>query len=84
MQILKVFQCKKNNGKQNPEQSYKNKYQKHIACSYGYKLVCVDDKFSKPFKTYLGEDDVYNFINSMIQESKYCSDMIKNILTKNL
>ena len=26
------------------------KYQQHIACSYGYKLVCVDDKLSKPFK----------------------------------
>ena len=38
------------NGKQNPEESYTKKYQKHIACSYGYKLVCVDDKFSKPFK----------------------------------
>ena len=42
-----------NNGKQNLEESYKNKYQKHIACSYGYKLVCVDDNFSNPFKTYL-------------------------------
>ena len=65
------------NGKQNPEESYTNKYQKHIACSYGYKLVCVDNKFSKPVKKYLGEDAVYNFINSMIKESKYCSDMIK-------
>ena len=27
------------NGKPNPEESYTNKYQKHIACSYGYKLV---------------------------------------------
>ena len=27
-----------------------NKYQKHFTCSYGYKLVCVNDKFSKPFK----------------------------------
>ena len=58
------------NGKQNSEESYTNKYQKHIACSYGYKLVCVDNTFSKPFKTYLGEDDVYNFINSMIEERK--------------
>ena len=41
-----------NNGKKNPEEFFTNKYQKHIACSYGYKLVCVDDKFSKPFKTY--------------------------------
>ena len=36
----------------------KNKYQKHIACSYDYILVCVDDKFNKPFKTYLGKDAV--------------------------
>ena len=41
----------KDNEKQNPEEPYSNKYQKHIACSYGYKLVCVDDKFSKLFKT---------------------------------
>ena len=34
------------NGKQNPNESYTEKYQKHIACSYGYKLVCADDNFS--------------------------------------
>ena len=39
------------NRKQNTEESYTNKYQKYIACCYGYKLVCVDDEFSKPFKT---------------------------------
>ena len=37
------------NGEQNPKESYKRKCQKHISCSYGYKLVCVDDKFIKPF-----------------------------------
>ena len=45
--------------KQNPEESYTNKYQKHNACSYGNKLVCavcVDDKFSKRFMTYFGKD----------------------------
>ena len=26
------------NGKQNPKESYTNKYQKHIACGYGYLL----------------------------------------------
>ena len=55
MQILKVFLYLKI--------LESNKYQKHIACSYGYKLVCSDDKFSKPFKPYLGEDAVYNFIS---------------------
>ena len=28
------------NGKQKQNESYTNKYQKHVACSYGYKLVC--------------------------------------------
>ena len=64
-----------NKRKQNPEESYTNKYQKHITCSYGYKLVCVDDKFTKPFKTHLGKDAVYHFINSLIEESKCCSDV---------
>ena len=68
----------------NPKESYTNKYQKHIACSYGYKLVCVDDKFSKPFKTYLGKDAVYNFINNMIKESKYCSEVMKKHFKKEL
>ena len=64
-----------NNGNQNPEET--NRYQKHIARNYGYKLVCVDDKFSKPFKTYFEKDAVYNFINSVIEESKYCNEVMK-------
>ena len=70
------------NGMQNPNESYTNKHQKRIACSYGYKLVCVDDKFSKPFKSYFGKDAVYNFIGSMTEESKYCSDVMKKHFNK--
>ena len=55
-----------NNGKQNLDESYINKYQTHVAYSYAYRLVYVDDTFSKPFKSYLGQDAVYNFINSMV------------------
>ena len=56
----------KDNGKENPDESYTtNKYRKHGACSYAYKFICVDDKFSKRFKS-------------------YCSELMKNILTKNL
>ena len=68
------------NGKQNSKESYTNKYQKNVACSYGYKLVCV----SKPFKRYLVKDAVYNGVNSMIEESKYCSDAIKKHFNKEL
>ena len=71
-------------GKQNPNESYTNKYQKHVAYSYGYKLVWVDDKFSKAFKSYLDKDALYNFISNMIEESKYSVMGWKNILTKNL
>ena len=46
------------NGKQNPDESYTIKYQKHVACCYYYKVVCVDDKFSQPFKSYLGENAI--------------------------
>ena len=64
--------------------SYSNKYQKDVACSYGYELVCVDNKFSKPFKSYLREDAVYNFIDSMIEESKYFSKVMKKPFNKEL
>ena len=73
MQIFESILVSKNNRKRNPEESYTSQYHKHVASSYGVKLVCVDDKFSKSFKTYLGEDAVYNFLNSMIKGSQYCS-----------
>ena len=75
---------RENNGMQNPEESNRNIYQKHLPCSYGYKLVCVDDKFSELFKTYLGEDDVYNFTDNIIKERKHCSDVIKKNFNKEL
>ena len=31
--------------KQNPKAFYTEKYQKDIVCSYGYKLVCVYNRF---------------------------------------
>ena len=35
-------------------------------------------------KTYIGKDAVYNFINNMIEESKYCSKMMKKHFNKKL
>ena len=56
------------NGKKNLNESYSKKYQKFIACSCDYKLVCGDEKLSKTFKSHLGKDAVYNFINSIIEK----------------
>ena len=73
-----------NNGKQNQEESYTNKYKNIMLAVMDINLVCIDDKFRKPFKAYLGEDAVYNFINSLIKESKYCSGVIKKHFNKEL
>ena len=70
------------NGKQNPDESYMKKFQKHIACSHGYKLVRADD--SKHFKSYLVEDSAYNFITRMLEERKYCSDLMEKDFNKEL
>ena len=54
-------------------------FQKYIVCRYGYKLVRVEDKCSKPFNSHVGENAVYAFINSMVEESKYCRDVMKKL-----
>ena len=61
-----------------------SKFQKHVANSYCYMLVCVDDEFNKTFKSQMGEDAAYSFINSMIEESNYCSDVMKKYFHKEL
>ena len=35
-------------------------------------------------KTYSGEDAVYNFINDMIEDSKYCSEAMKKHFNKEI
>ena len=41
---FEIILVPEDNEKQNRNESSTNKYQKHVTCSYGYKLVCVDDK----------------------------------------
>ena len=44
-------------------------YQSHIPCSFAYKVVCIDDKFSKPSVLYRGKNAV-NKLNSLKQSYK--------------
>ena len=37
-----------------------------LGCSFAYKLVCIDDQFSKPVKSYLGQDTFHKFLTSMV------------------
>ena len=59
------------------EGSYTKKYQDHIPCSFAYKVVCIDDKFSKPIVIYRGKNAAYEFIKPILKEYKYCKE-IKN------
>ena len=46
------------------EGSYTKKCHNHIPCSYAYKIVCIDDKLSKPIVVYRGENAAFEFIKA--------------------
>ena len=49
MYLCPTSSLKENNTKNT---SYTEKYQSHIPCSFAYKAVCVDNKFSKDIVIY--------------------------------
>ena len=71
-------------GIQNDCFSYTTKYQDHIPCSLAYKLVCIDDKFSKDVVLYRGKNAVFKFIQSIFSEYSYCKSIMKKHFNKNL
>ena len=50
------------------EGSYTEKYQDYIPCSFPYKIVCTDDRFTKPIIFYGGENAAYEFIKAILKE----------------
>ena len=66
------------------EGSYTKKYHEHVPCSYAYKVVCIDDRFSKPIVVYRGENAAYEFIKAILKEYKYCKKIMKKHFNKNL
>ena len=65
------------NGKKKCDWVLWDKCERHVPCSYCYRLLCTNDNFSKPFKLNLGENAVSNLINSMVEEHKIYCDMMK-------
>ena len=63
---------------------YSKKYQDHIPCSFAYKLVCVDDKFTKPIVVFRGENAASKFIEAILKEYEYCKKVMKKHFNKNL
>ena len=66
------------------EGSYTKEYHEHVPCSYAFKVVCIDDRFSKPAVVYRGENAAYEFIKSILEEYKHCKKLIKEHFNKNL
>ena len=66
------------------EGSCTKKYHDHVPCSYAYKIVRIDDKFSKPIVVDRGEKASYEIIKAIPDEYKYCKKIVKEHFNKNL
>ena len=66
--LLKSVDC----GVDNDCFSYTSEYQDHVPCSFAYKLVCVDNKFSKNVVLYRGKNAVKKFLMCIFKEYESC------------
>ena len=65
--------------------SYTQQYQKHTACSFGYKVVChYDQKYSGDAVIYRGKDCIERFMKCMFEEVKNCQSIIRDNFNKPL
>ena len=60
------------------------KYHEHVPYSYAFKVVCIDDRFSKPIVVYRGENAAYKFIKAIREEREYRKKIMKDQFKKNL
>ena len=66
------------------EGSYTKEYHEHVPCSYTFKVVYIDDRFSKSIVVYRGKNAAYEFIKAILEEYKYCKKIMKKHFNKNL
>ena len=78
------------------DSSWSVKESNHVLCGFGYKVVCVDDRFSKDVVVYranemsganasdLGKDCVKKFIACILNEYEYCRHVRRDYFNKSL
>ena len=66
------------------EGSYTKKYHEHVPCRYAFKVVCIDDRFSKTIVVFKGKNAAYEFIKAILKEYKCCKKIMKEHFDKNL
>ena len=95
--IVADFECiteKISSCQPSDRKSYTEKYQKHTACSFGYKVVCHYDNlgsqgpdhknYSGDVVIYRGEDCIQKFMKCMFEEVKNCQSIIRDNFNKPL
>ena len=55
-----------------------------VPCSFAYKLVCVDDKFSKLIVLFRGKNAAFKFIKAILKQYDYLKKVMKKHFNKNL
>ena len=63
---------------------YSKKFEDHVSCSFTYKLVCVEDKFTNPIVVFRGENATYEFIETIPNKYEYYTKVMKKHFNKNL
>ena len=81
--IYADFECNLKNVKCY-EGTYTKKYHEHVPCSYAYKVVCIDDRFSKSIVVFRGKNAAYEFIKAILKEYQYCKKVMNKHFNKNL
>ena len=64
--------------------STQKKYQDHNPCSFAYKRVCINERFTEPLVVFRGENAAYVFIKAILNEYEYCKKIMKKHFNKNL
>ena len=64
--------------------SYTKKYQDHVPCSFAYKLLCVDNKYSK--KLFCAEEKMLLMclLNRFLMSTIFFEKIMKKYFNKNL
>ena len=60
------------------------RYQDKIVYGYGYRLIYADVQYSKPYKSYFGEDTINKFMTDTVNENIYCSKILHKNFDKPL
>ena len=64
--IYADFECNLK-GVESYEGFYTKKYQDHFPWSFAYKVVWIDNKFSKPIIVFRGKNAAYKFIKAILK-----------------